>query len=327
MYKTKSVFLLITIMGSLITIFSNSWISMWMGLEMNMMAFIPLIKENKSKATAEAMMIYFLIQSIGSALLMFSITVNYTFMESWTLMPLITFLALMIKMGAAPFHMWMPEIMSKMKWNSCIMLMTWQKLAPMTMTMNLNPKSEVLTIMVMMSIIVGAIGGINQTSLRKIMAYSSINHLGWMLSLIKIQSNWMMYLITYSMMVTSMCFMFNKYNMLFIPQINSMNMSISEKMAYITSMMSLGGLPPFIGFMPKWIVIQSMVNSNMIFVSLIMIMFSLITLFYYIRTMSTLIMNQSMINKWISSKSSKLIIMWMILLNFSLPMVYMVIFL
>nr|YP_010535285.1 NADH dehydrogenase subunit 2 [Megacopta horvathi]UYA97772.1 NADH dehydrogenase subunit 2 [Megacopta horvathi]UYA97785.1 NADH dehydrogenase subunit 2 [Megacopta horvathi] len=319
MYKTKSMFITVMILGTLITVFSNSWISMWMGLEINMMAFIPLIKKKGSKAAVEASMTYFLVQSVSSTIMMFSIVMNQLMME-YSVYSTITFIALMIKLGAAPFHMWVPEMMSKMKWNSCITLMTWQKLAPMTMTMNISPKNEMLMMIVMMSTITGAVGGINQTSLRKIMAYSSINHLGWLLSLNKIQNNWMFYFLIYSVMVTGTCSMFNKYNMLFINQVNSMNLSTSEKIAYATSMMSLGGLPPFIGFLPKWMVIQIMVQNGMILMMTVMVMFSLITLFYYMRTMSMMMINQSSTNKWITFKSNPMIIKYMIGMNLSLPM-------
>nr|UYA97811.1 NADH dehydrogenase subunit 2 [Megacopta lobata]UYA97824.1 NADH dehydrogenase subunit 2 [Megacopta lobata] len=319
MLKTKSAFFMVMILGSLITLFSNSWISMWMGLEINMMSFIPLMK-SKMKKTSEAIMIYFLVQSMSSALLMFSIITSYMKMNSSMMLSMIMFSTLMIKMGAAPFHMWVPEIMSKMSWKSCIMLMTWQKLAPMSMTMNSAPKSELLMMTVVMSVIVGSIGGINQTSLRKIMAYSSINHLGWMLTLNKIQNNWMSYLIMYSIMVMMICTMFSSYNMLFINQINSMNLSMMEKTTIVTSMMSLGGLPPFLGFLPKWMVIQILVENNMYMMLLIMIISSLVTLFYYMRTMTYMIMQQSTVNKWLLNKSNQKLIKYMILVNFSLPL-------
>nr|UYA97460.1 NADH dehydrogenase subunit 2 [Megacopta cribraria]UYA97473.1 NADH dehydrogenase subunit 2 [Megacopta cribraria] len=323
MHKTKTVFFVITILGPLITMFSNSWISMWMGLEINMMAFIPLIKKKANSATAEATMMYFLVQSVSSSILMFSIIMSFLW-ENNEMMMTITFMSLLVKLGAAPFHMWVPEIMSKMDWNSCILLMTWQKIAPLSMIMNIKPQENVLMMTVMLSTAIGAIGGINQTSLRKIMAYSSINHLAWMMITMKTLNNWIMYLVMYSVMTATICVTFKKYNMMFINQINSMNLSLVEKITYMTSMMSLGGLPPFIGFLPKWMIIQAMMKTEMVVIMMIMVMFSLITLFYYMRTMSFMSMSQASLNKWLVVKSKSPLILWNILLNLSLPMSMMI---
>nr|YP_010222511.1 NADH dehydrogenase subunit 2 [Calacta lugubris]UCC45922.1 NADH dehydrogenase subunit 2 [Calacta lugubris] len=323
MNKNKTVFFMMTVISSMITMCSNSWMGMWMGMEMNMLSFIPLVKKKKSKKSSEAVMMYFMVQSLSSSVLMFSIIINSMINNNSQMINTITFMSLMAKMGAAPFHMWLPEMMAKMEWNECMMMMTWQKLAPMSVSMNTAPKTEVVMMTAIMSILVGSMGGINQTSIRKIMGYSSINHLGWMIPLNKIQNNWMIYLMIYSMMIISTCSMFKEYNMKFITQVNSMNLSFTEKTSYIMSMMSLGGMPPLIGFLPKWMVIQSMMQSNMNMMMMIMIMMSMINLFFYMRTMSPMIMSQSTINKWVKTNHKPMIINTNIMVNMSLPMLTM----
>nr|AUW38600.1 NADH dehydrogenase subunit 2 [Psacasta neglecta] len=321
MHKSKSMFLIIMLTGTILTMSSNNWISMWMGLEINMMAFIPLISY-KNKNSPQAMMIYLLTQSVSSMILMFSIIMfNLTLNSLFNNLVLIS---LLIKMGAAPFHMWLPEIMSKMSWSSNMILMTWQKLAPLLMINSLNFSNKIMYLSIIMSVTVGALGGLNQLSLRKIMGYSSINHLGWMLSLSKIKNNWMIYLIVYSMMVTMLCWMFHQYNMIHINQMNSMDMTMTEKMNYFIAMMSLGGLPPFLGFLPKWIAIQTLINSNLVFMMIVMVMFSLISLFYYMRVMTSMMMNFSMSNKWVSIKSNNSLIYTMMILNMSLPLIMII---
>nr|QCI09248.1 NADH dehydrogenase subunit 2 [Aponsila sp. FS-2019] len=323
MLKTKTLFFIMTILSTMITICSNSWMSMWMGLEINLMSFIPLIKEKKSKKSSEAIMMYFLVQSVSSTTLLFSILLTMMHPNS-EIFNMLVMMTLMMKMGAAPFHMWLPEMMSKMEWKSNILMMTWQKLGPLMMMSNMNPKGSMMTIMVMTCITVGAMGGLNQTSLRKIMAYSSINHLGWIMSVIKIQNNWLMYLLIYSMMIINICTMFNKYNMLFISQVNMMNLNSTEKITYVSSMLSLGGMPPFIGFLPKWIVIQDMMLNKMYLMLLIMLMMSMITLFYYMRVMSMTVMTNSMNSKWMHFKSNMKITNLNLIINFSLPMVMLI---
>nr|AUW38604.1 NADH dehydrogenase subunit 2 [Sphyrocoris obliquus] len=321
MLKSKSLFFVIMIAGTILTLSSNSWISMWMGLEINMMAFIPLMKNN-DKSTPQAMMIYLLTQSISSMILMFSIVMkNLTLNEMFESLILIS---LLIKMGAAPFHMWLPEIVTKMSWGSTFTLLTWQKLAPLSMLNNMSFNNKVMYGTILTSIIVGSIGGLNQMSMRKIMAYSSINHMGWMMSLSKVKSNWMSYIVIYSAMVSMLCLMFYKYNMIHINQINSLNMSNTEKVNYFIAMMSLGGLPPFLGFLPKWMVIQTFTESEMYMMMMIMVMFSLLSLYYYMRTMTGMMMSNSMNTKWLMIKSDMLTVVIMLMLNMSLPLVMIV---
>nr|AUW38606.1 NADH dehydrogenase subunit 2 [Symphylus caribbeanus] len=318
MYKSKSLFIIITSYGTILTASSNNWISMWMGLEINMMAFIPLISD-KNKNSSQAMMIYLLTQSVSSMILMFSIVMHS--LTSVSMLSNLMLISLLIKLGAAPFHLWLPEIMTKMSWGAAGILMTWQKIAPMMMINSLEFNNKIMYGTILGSIIVGAMGGLNQLSMRKIMGYSSINHLGWMMSLSKVKNNWMVYLIVYSSMVGLLCWMFDQYNIVHINQMANMNMSFTEKMNYFVAMMSLGGLPPFLGFLPKWLVIQTFIESNMITMLTVMVMFSLLSLYYYMRTMTGMMMGFSMSGKWMLIKSNMNIIMFMLMTNLSLPII------
>nr|AUW38586.1 NADH dehydrogenase subunit 2 [Hotea curculionoides] len=318
MYKSKTLFLTIMMTGTILTLSSNNWISMWMGLEINMMAFIPMISD-KNKNSSQAMMIYLLTQSVSSMILMFSIIMYQMTMSE--LFNNIMLISLLIKMGAAPFHMWLPEIMSKMSWMSNMILMTWQKLAPMIMINSLNYNNKIMYMTIIMSVIVGAIGGLNQLSMRKIMGYSSINHLGWMMSLSKIKNNWIIYLMLYSAMITILCIMFNQLNMMHVNQVNSMNMTLMEKTSYFIAMLSLGGLPPFLGFLPKWMVIQTLINNNLMIMMMIMVMFSLLSLYYYMRMMTNMMMSSSTMSKWMMTSPKSYTVSVMMMLNMSLPLI------
>nr|AWN56166.1 NADH dehydrogenase subunit 2 [Chinavia impicticornis]AWN56179.1 NADH dehydrogenase subunit 2 [Chinavia ubica] len=310
------------IISTVITMSANNWISMWMGLELNMMSFIPIILKNPNKSSSEAAMIYFLIQSISSIVLLMMITMSMMkTMIPEKVINMITTMMILLKLGSAPFHKWMPEMMSKMEWKKCIMMMTWQKLAPLMMMSNLNNNMLMIKLSIIWSVGVGSIGGINQSSLRKMMAYSSINHLGWMLTLNKSINLWIIYWIIYSMIITMVCMMFNKYNYLFLNQINSLNMNNAEKTSLFISMLSMGGLPPFIGFLPKWITIQSMMNSKEFIMILYMIMFSLVTLMFYIRTMTNIYLSFNSTMKWMTINQSKSLSMMILMINFSLPLI------
>nr|YP_002418794.1 NADH dehydrogenase subunit 2 [Nezara viridula]ABM63305.1 NADH dehydrogenase subunit 2 [Nezara viridula] len=322
MKKSNWLFYFLLIMSTLITISANNWMSMWMGLELNMMSFIPLILQKNSKSSSEAAMIYFLIQSISSIILFMMITINLLKLLNYSnMINMLITISILMKLGAAPFHKWMPEIMTKMSGMKCMILMTWQKMAPLMMICNLNSNMMLIKLSIIWSVGVGSIGGINQSSLRKLMAYSSINHLGWMLAINKKINLWLMYWMIYSMIIFMICLMFNNYKLLFLNQISSSNMNNPEKISMFIMMLSMGGLPPFIGFLPKWITIQTMINSKEFMTLFFMIMFSLVTLMFYMRVMTNMYLSFNSSIKWVTINQSKMMTMMIMLINFSLPLI------
>nr|UNA68642.1 NADH dehydrogenase subunit 2 [Leptocorisa acuta] len=323
--SSKITFFMMMIISTLIVISADNWLGMWMGMEMNLMSFIPLISKSKNKNSSQAMMTYFLVQSLSSMILLFSVTMNPLIMSSINLEEFwiknMTVLSLIIKLGAAPFHWWLPSMLSNMNWTECFVLMTWQKIAPLVVLNNLAPSSMILYATALLSGMVGSIGGLNQTSIRKLMAYSSINHLGWMVMFMSMSNMWYKYLTIYSMLMGLICYMLNFKTIYFMNQISTNSNSLTEKFTLITMMLSIGGLPPFIGFLPKWMVIQSMINSNLFFILVMMLMLSLMTLFYYMRMMINFILMYSTMNKWMKFKTISMKFMYMALsMNIMLPM-------
>nr|WRK67364.1 NADH dehydrogenase subunit 2 [Semirhynchia dumbrodiana] len=276
------IFLTTLITGTLISISSNSWIGAWMGLEINLMSFIPLVSENKNLTASESVLKYFLSQAIASSVLLFSILLLFNKNYSST-MEIILNSSLLLKMGAAPFHFWFPEVMEGLDWLTGFILMTWQKIAPFILiSYCLNFKFVYLAIM--MSIILGSIGGLNQTNLRSLMAYSSINHIGWMLSSLLISINyWMIYFLIYVMISLSIVIIFFNLNIFYFSQLfSSFNNNPINKFFLFCNFLSLGGLPPFTGFLPKWLIIQSL-SCTHTFTAIIMVTVTLLTLFFYVR--------------------------------------------
>nr|QKY63779.1 NADH dehydrogenase subunit 2 [Dipetalogaster maximus] len=321
-------FLTTMVLGTGVVISSDTWLGMWMGLEMNLISFIPLLYKSKNMASSESCMIYFLIQSLGSMLMLISVLLNSSIMispimgEEFINMALM--LSMMIKLGVPPFHFWFPEILEKMSWVNCTILMTWQKIAPLCV-LSYIINSPILPIIITLTVTVGAIGGLNQTSLRKILGYSSINHMGWMIACMKFNNEfWMKYLIIYSIIVIMMTTLFNSYSSFFINQMVNSSPTFMEKSLIIILFLSLGGLPPFIGFMPKWLVIQSMISSNSAMVMFIMVMSALITLFYYLRLISSTLLIYSTTIKWNQNKQmNPTLVILMITTNLSLPVIAM----
>nr|YP_009936915.1 NADH dehydrogenase subunit 2 [Tuta absoluta]QNT11859.1 NADH dehydrogenase subunit 2 [Tuta absoluta]UJM44066.1 NADH dehydrogenase subunit 2 [Tuta absoluta]UJM44079.1 NADH dehydrogenase subunit 2 [Tuta absoluta] len=299
--SNKMFFLFILFFSTLISISSNSWFGCWIGLEINLLSFIPLISNSNNLMTSEASLKYFLTQSIASINFLFSILLKLILMKNFEINMFLSIMinsSLLMKMGAAPFHFWFPNVIEGLSWFNCFILMTWQKISPMILLSYYFNKTFLIMIMIMNSII-GAIGGLNQTSLRKLMAFSSINNLGWMLSTILISENlWMFYLFMYSFLVLIMCFLFNILNMFYINQLFILNINPLIKLSLFINFLSLGGMPPFIGFFPKWIVINFLINNKIFILTFIFIMMSLIMLFFYIRIIYSSFMFNYMKLKW-----------------------------
>nr|AIQ80200.1 NADH dehydrogenase subunit 2 [Dendrolimus punctatus]UKG18988.1 NADH dehydrogenase subunit 2 [Dendrolimus punctatus] len=299
--SNKMFFMFILIFSTLISISSNSWFGCWIGLEINLLSFIPLISNSNNLLMSEASLKYFLTQSIASINLLFSILMKMILLKNFDLNNFLSIMinsSLLMKMGSAPFHFWFPNIVEGLSWFNNFILMSWQKITPMIL-LSYYMNNNFLLIMMMINIMIGAIGGLNQTSLRKLMAYSSINNLGWMIFAITISENlWIFYFTTYSFLISIMIFMFYNLNMFFINQLFINNMNSMIKINLFINFLSLGGLPPFIGFLPKWIIINFLINNKMFLLSFIFIMMSLIMLFFYIRIIYSSLMFNYIKMKW-----------------------------
>nr|YP_010694714.1 NADH dehydrogenase subunit 2 [Evergestis extimalis]WCF59602.1 NADH dehydrogenase subunit 2 [Evergestis extimalis] len=300
--SNKMFFLFILFFSTLISISSNSWFGCWIGLEINLLSFIPLISNSNNLLASEASLKYFLTQSIASINFLFCILLKMILMKNFEMNNMISIMinsTLLMKMGSVPFHFWFPNIVEGLSWMNNFILMTWQKITPIILLSYYFNKNFII-IIIMLNAIIGAIGGFNQTSLRKLMAFSSINNLGWMLSSIMISENlWLFYFFLYSFMISIMCFMFHMLNLYYINQLFFFNMNIMIKLTLLINFMSLGGLPPFLGFFPKWIIINFLINNNLFLLVFILIMMSLIMLFFYIRIIYSSFMFNYLKLKWI----------------------------
>nr|AEW48066.1 NADH dehydrogenase subunit 2 [Stegana kanmiyai] len=303
--SSKILFVIIMLAGSLITITSNSWLGAWMGLEINLLSFIPLMSDSNNLMSTEASLKYFLVQAMASTVLLFAIilmmmknNINYEINMSYITMIILS--ALLLKSGAAPFHFWFPNIMEGLSWMNCLLLMTWQKIAPLMLISHVNIKMLLFS-SIILSVIIGSLGGLNQSSMRKLMAFSSINHLGWML--MALNSNeviWFIYFLLYSFLSLTLTFMFNNFKIFHFNQMFSLffNSKIL-KFILLMNFLSLGGLPPFLGFLPKWLVIQQLSIENQYFMLMILVMSTLITLFFYLRICYSAFMLNYFENNWL----------------------------
>nr|WIL79823.1 NADH dehydrogenase subunit 2 [Clerus klapperichi] len=296
----KLLFFITMIIGTLISISAYSWLGMWIGLEINMISIIPLFSNYKNMYSTEAAMKYFLTQTLASMFILMTIillsTNSFIFYNLNQTLIMIMNSALFTKMGAAPFHFWFPEVIEGLSWFNSLILLTWQKIAPMILIMYNIKFNSFIMMVIICSMIVSSIMGFNQISLRKILAFSSINHIGWMISaLINSKIIWLIYFIIYSIISINIIYIFNKFKMFYLNQLIMIsNYNPITKIFFMLNFLSLGGIPPFLGFFPKWMVIYNLNLNNQYFLSFIMVMFTLLTFYFYLRIMfSTLLINHN----------------------------------
>nr|AAC27586.1 NADH dehydrogenase subunit II [Anolis agassizi] len=280
--------------GTIITMSSHHWLLAWIGLEINTLAIIPIISMQHHPRSTEAATKYFLTQAAASAMILFSSSTNAWYTGTWDITQMTTThsnilltLALSMKLGLAPLHFWLPEVLQGSTMTTALIITTWQKLAPMSLiylTMN-NLFPTILLSLGLLSSMVGGWGGLNQTQTRKIMAYSSIAHLGWMATVSSIMTNILVLnLLIYLTMTTTMFFslILSKSKTI---QDTTTSWTTSPMLTIIMmlTLLSLGGLPPLTGNMPKWLILEELTMQNLTLLALIMAMASLLSLFFYLR--------------------------------------------
>nr|AZL35881.1 NADH dehydrogenase subunit 2 [Okiscarta uchidae] len=279
--STKTMFLMFMLMSTMMSLSSNNWFGGWMGLEINLMSFIPLMLNKFNYYSSESMMKYFIVQSMGSMFMLMGIIMMALKINDQ--MNMLIMCGLMIKLGVAPFHMWIPSVVDGLSWLNCMIMFSWQKVATLTL-LSYSINFSIMILPIILSLLIGSVGGINQSSLKKILAYSSINNMGWILIAMKSSMIlWMNYFFIYAFMVISLTFTLNKMNINYINQCFMTSFNSMNKLFLAMTLFSMGGLPPMLGFLPKWMVMQSMIINKDYLISIVMVMTSLITLFYYIR--------------------------------------------
>nr|AAD13254.1 NADH dehydrogenase subunit 2 [Hybopsis zanema] len=281
-------------LGTTLTFASSHWLLAWMGLEINTLAIIPLMAQHHHPRAVEATTKYFLIQATAAAVILFASTTNAWITGQWNMTdmsnPIATtmiFAALSLKIGLAPLHFWMPEVMQGLDLMTGLVLSTWQKLAPFALIIQTAQAFDplLLTALGLTSTLVGGWGGLNQTQLRKVLAYSSIAHMGWMIIILQHAPHLTFFALLTYILMTSAAFLTLKFSYATKVGTLATTWSKSPLLTATTALvlLSLGGLPPLTGFMPKWLILQELTKQDLPFTATVMALAALISLYFYLR--------------------------------------------
>nr|YP_003331211.1 NADH dehydrogenase subunit 2 [Alepocephalus productus]BAI50144.1 NADH dehydrogenase subunit 2 [Alepocephalus productus] len=281
-------------LGTTLTFASSHWLLAWMGLEINTLAIIPLMAQHHHPRAVEATTKYFLTQATAAAMILFASTTNAWMLGEWDITQLshpaaatMVMIALALKLGLAPMHFWLPEVLQGLDLTTGLILSTWQKLAPFALIIQIAPTMHpmVLTTLGISSAMVGGWGGLNQTQLRKILAYSSIAHLGWMIIVLQFAPHLTLLALGTYIAMTSAAFLTlkstssTKINTLALAWAKTPNLAALAALL----LLSLGGLPPLTGFMPKWLILQELTKQGLPLTATLMALTALLSLYFYLR--------------------------------------------
>jgi len=314
------ILILSSVLGMMVMISSNDLIVFYMGLELQSLALYVLATFNRDQLkSSEAGLKYFVLSALSSGLLLYGCSLIYGFTGStnfniianqlnsneYTLTFGIVFIlvGLAFKISAVPFHMWAPDVYEGSPTSVTLFFTMVPKIAALTVFIRflyvpfLNLIDQWQMILIFLSIasmLFGAIAAIGQTNLKRLIAYSSIGHIGYALAGLAagtndgIQSS-IIYITIYVLMNLGLfsCLLMMKRNNEYYEDIEDLSgLSKNHPMlslSLLVILFSLAGIPPLAGFFAKFYIFKSVIEQSMYFLAIVGLLSTVIAAFYYLR--------------------------------------------
>ncbi|MDH3387687.1 MAG: NADH-quinone oxidoreductase subunit NuoN [Gammaproteobacteria bacterium] len=332
-------------LGMMVMISAHSFLLVYLGLELLSLSLYAMIafKRNSLNASESAMK-YFVLGAMASGLLLYGISIFYgitgtldinevsaSVNEQMSLHPValgfaLTFIVvgLSFKLGAVPFHMWLPDIYQGSPTSVTLFIGTAPKIAGFAMAIRLLVDglgdlqldwSQMLTALAIASMALGNVVAIAQSNFKRMLAYSTISHVGFiLLGILAATANGyasaMFYTITYS--ITALVAFgvllvlnrkgFEAENISDLSGLNDSNPWYAALLAI--AMFSMAGVPPTVGFYAKLSVLQAVVQVDMTWLAVVAVLFSVIGLFYYLRVIKVMYFDQPLPEQTTSIKEA-----------------------
>jgi len=318
------------LVGTMVMISSYSLLMLYLGIELLSLALYALIGFNKhSGLSSEAAIKYYVLGAMSSGILLFGISLIYGFTGSINYFEIadqirninsnsvqflgiifgIVFItaSLCFKFGAAPFHIWVPDIYQGSLISTTILLSTLPKIAVFIVFLKLYfipfmaleyVWSDILVFIGIASIIIGSIFALTQENIKRLLAYSAISNIGFIILAMALVSNdglhaSLYYTIVYSFTALASFGVVTHItsNSHGIENISDLA-GLSKTHPYfailiLITMLSAAGIPPLIGFHAKLMVIQALINNSYIFLSIIVVLMTVVSAYYYLRVIKT----------------------------------------
>jgi len=303
---------LLVLIGSLIIICCDHLLIIYLGLELQTFSLFVLIAKNKSSIKgSEAGLKYFILGAISSGLyllglcflFLFGISLNLKLLminldNSLVILSLtLILLSFGFKLGLSPFHFWLPDIYEGSSWDVISLISSIPKLSVLSIFIQIIINSNLILFVSLISIIIGTLGALNQTKLKRLLAYSSISHMGFIVlgySLLNLIGYEISFIYLFIYMITSISLfiiilktpLLKDYYIIELSGLQYINKTLS--LTWLIIFLSIAGIPPLSGFISKWFILWNTITSNFIFSSIIIILFSMIGAAYYLRVVKIL---------------------------------------
>jgi NADH-quinone oxidoreductase subunit N len=332
---------LFALLGMMVMISANHFLVLYLGLELMSLCLYAMVALNRdSAASTEAAMKYFILGALASGLLLYGMSMIYGATGALQLDRIAMAIAsgqanavllvfglvfivagLAFKVGVVPFHMWIPDVYHGAPNAMTLFIGTAPKLAAFAMAMRLLVNAllplaidwqQMLIVLAVLSMGLGNLAAIAQTNIKRMLAYSTISHMGFMLlgllsgvvggnlgSAADAYSSALFYVIAYVLMSAGafgMVLLLSRAGF----EADSLDdfRGLNQRSPWYAFMMlilmfSLAGIPPTVGFYAKLAVVQAVVNAGMIWLAVVAVMFSLIGAFYYLRVVKLMYFDEA----------------------------------
>nr|YP_010582857.1 NADH dehydrogenase subunit 2 [Dolichovespula kuami]UGB89879.1 NADH dehydrogenase subunit 2 [Dolichovespula kuami] len=271
----------------ILSIFMTNFMHLWILMEMNTLMLISMmaIYTKNFKMTFN----YFIIQSISSLMIIFLMMYKNNLFLSTEWMNFLLIINFAMKMGLFPFFYWQPLINKYLSWNMIFLMSTTQKFIPLMMIHYfINMESMSINFMLfslsILSSMFSSIMCFNESNMKKILTFSSLNHLSWMVFIIMFDTSmFILYFFFYSISMLFPCLLLNKFNINSFTNLIKMQKLNFKKTNFFFSMSILitSALPPFMTFLIKINSMKIMIMNLSLFSSIMFIIMSMFTLIFY----------------------------------------------
>lgn len=308
----SKVFLTFIFLSSCVIVLSENLMAIFLGLEFQGFSILVLIGSNRdSLKNIESALKYFILGALFSGLYLLGLYFIYSTMLDLNLLSVSIFhneiginisiklitLVVLFKLGAAPFYYWLVDVYESVSWPILGLLGSLPKISYLVVLYQLSDFNKpMLIISSLICIVVGVLGGFNQTKIKRLLAYSTINHTGLFLFILLLPNNINFSLLVFYYVIYTINFLGfiillsrTKKNLDFL--IDFMGLKLIQGVigfGVLVLFLSLAGLPPLSGFFSKWFLILNLVNEGYIVLSYIVILSSILSIGYYLRLVKIL---------------------------------------
>lgn len=300
---------LTTLIGSIVIITCDHLFILYLGLELQTFPIFILIAKNKYwLKSSEASLKYFMLGALSSGIFLLGLTIiflngcslniedflfHYFYKKKiLQLSFFLIILSLFFKINMFPLHFWIPDIYEGSSWEVIGLLGTIPKISIVYLLIQFKELGDIFIICSIMSIIIGSLGALNQTKLKRLLAYSGISHIGFIILILSVhnQKNLVInniYLFIYIINLLAIIILISYLslsNHSFILELcNNQFINKIIGFSWIILILSMAGIPPLSGFISKWLVLLTLVEENFMFSSIICILFSAVSASFYLR--------------------------------------------